>query len=110
MLLFMRFVNATDEHKGIIIYLTIFTMSCHSLYHLTRASRSACYNVQSTIDKIIFAILQSTANWKISQFLIIFTRPSVYITYEIGLGPRDEPCGTPDIVSNVEDITLLTRT
>ena len=41
-LLFMRYVNATDEHKGIKIDLTIFTMSCHSLNHLTRASRSAC--------------------------------------------------------------------
>ena len=58
----MRYVNATDEHKGIIIDLTIFTMSCHSLYHLTRVSKSACNNMQSTIDKIIFASLQSSKN------------------------------------------------
>ena len=45
----MRYVNAMDEHKGIKIDLTIFTMSCHSLYHLTRVSKSACNNMQSTI-------------------------------------------------------------
>ena len=83
-------------------------MSCHLLYHGTRASRSACKNMQSTADKIIFSNLQSSAYWKISQFLIIFTRSSVYITCK--RGPRDELCGTPNIVSNVEDITLLTRT
>ena len=31
-----------------------------------------------------------------------------YITYKSG--SRDESCGTPDIVSNVDDITLLIRT
>ena len=61
------------QHKGIKKDFTIFTMSCHSLYHLTRVSRSACNNMQSTKDKIIFASLQSSANWKILQFLIIFT-------------------------------------
>ena len=64
-LLFMRYVNATEEHKGIKIDLTIFTMSYHSLSYLTRASRSACNNMLSTIDKIIFVSLQSSANWKI---------------------------------------------
>ena len=55
----MRYVNAKDELKGVKIYLTIFIMSCH--YHLTRASRSACNNMQPIINKIIFANLQSSA-------------------------------------------------
>ena len=82
-------------------------MSCHSLFHLTRASRLACNNMQSAIDKIILQVHSHQQIGKF-QFLIIFTRPSVSITYK--RGPKDEPRGTPDIVPNVEDITLLTRT
>ena len=68
--LFMRNVNATDEHQGIKIYLTIFTMSCHSLYHVKRASRSACNNRQNNFGK--FTVISKLKNFTV---LIIFTRP-----------------------------------
>ena len=61
----MLYVNAADEHKGIKIDLTIFTMSCLSFYHLTRASRSTYNNTESTIDKII---LQVYSHQQIQKF------------------------------------------
>ena len=72
-------------------------MSCYSFYH----------SYQSIIEKIILASVLLSAHWNISIFLINFTRPSVYVKYK--RGPRDEPYGTPDIESNVRNITLFTR-